>query len=192
MKKYFLLISFFLITAYNQSFAQAILDNVDKPVFGVGEHLSYKLKYGIFTAAEAELRVEESKTKFDGNPAYHIIADGNTAGSFDVFYKVRNRYESYVDKTTLLPYYYTENRREGKYRHTDKVTFDNKNGHIKADKGEYDFKGKPFESLYSLYVRFHDEAEKNKELDAKGSATFRKLEQGDAQITQIWREFVDI
>jgi arginyl-tRNA synthetase len=57
---------------------------------------------------------------------------------------------------------------------------------------EYDFKGKPFESLYSLYVRFHDEAEKDKDLDAKGSAVFRRLEQGDEQVTKIWREFVEI
>ncbi len=57
---------------------------------------------------------------------------------------------------------------------------------------EYDFKGKPFESLYALYVRFHDEAEKDKDLDAKGSAVFRQLEQGDAQVTKIWKEFVEI
>lgn len=57
---------------------------------------------------------------------------------------------------------------------------------------QYDFKGKPFESLYSLYVRFHDEAEKDKDMDAKGSAVFRKLEQGDEQVTKIWKEFVEI
>lgn len=57
---------------------------------------------------------------------------------------------------------------------------------------EYDFKAKPFESLYALYVRFHDEAEKDKDLDAKGSAVFRQLEQGDAQVTKIWKQFVEI
>jgi arginyl-tRNA synthetase len=58
--------------------------------------------------------------------------------------------------------------------------------------GEYDFDKKPFQSLYEMYVRFHDEAEKNPELDLKGSATFRRLEEGDAKVTEIWRRFVDI
>ncbi|RYZ92020.1 MAG: DUF3108 domain-containing protein, partial [Sphingobacteriaceae bacterium] len=106
---------------------------------------------GIFTAAEADLRVEESPQKFDGKPAFHLIAEGKTAGTFDVFYKVRNKYESYVDKTTLLPYYYTENRREGKYKHTDKVTFNHNTGKIKADKGEFDFKGKMFDFVSAYY-----------------------------------------
>ncbi|HVK60255.1 MAG TPA: arginine--tRNA ligase [Bdellovibrionales bacterium] len=57
---------------------------------------------------------------------------------------------------------------------------------------EYDFKAKPFESLFAIYVRFHDEAEKNPELEAKGSETFKRLENGDAEITAIWKEFVEI
>ncbi|RCH54641.1 DUF3108 domain-containing protein [Mucilaginibacter hurinus] len=149
MKKYFLLI-ILLITINDKGFSQ-LLESVDKPVYGVGEKLSYKLKYGIFTAAEANLRVEESREKFNGKPAFHIIAEGKTAGTFDVFYKVRNKYESFVDKNTLMPVYYTENRREGKYRHADKVSFDHNNGKIKADKGEFDFKGKMFDFVSAYY-----------------------------------------
>ena len=105
--------------------------------FKAGEQLSYKLKYGFFTAAQAHLKVEESNIRFDGKPAYHIIADGNTAGTFDVFFKVRNRYQSYIDKETLLPYLYTESRHEGSWSHTDKVSFDHKQGRITADKGVF-------------------------------------------------------
>ena len=119
--------------------------------FKVGEQLNYKLKYGFFTAAEAHLKVEESEIKFNGKPAYHIIADGNTAGSFDVFYTVRNRYESFIDKETLLPYLYTENRHEGKWKHTDKVSFDHKDGKITADKGSYPFKGQVFDFPSAYY-----------------------------------------
>ncbi|RYD86839.1 MAG: DUF3108 domain-containing protein, partial [Sphingobacteriales bacterium] len=149
MRKYFLLILLGIITT-GSGFSQT-LDNVDKAVFGVGEQLSYKMKYGIFTAAEAELKVEESPNKYNGKPAYHITAEGKTAGTFDIFYKVRNKYESYIDKTTLLPYFYTENRREGKNRHTDNVTFNHEKGKIKADKGEYNFTGKIFDFVSAYY-----------------------------------------
>lgn len=57
---------------------------------------------------------------------------------------------------------------------------------------EYDFKEKAFESLYALYVRFHEEAEKDPRLDIWGAETFKKLEEGDAEISQLWQWFVDI
>src|SRR5665213_1437983 len=105
MKKYVIII-FMLILTVTSSFCQE-MTNIGTPVFKVGEQLNYRLKYGFFTAAEANLRVEASDKKFDGRPAFHIIADGKTAGAFDILYKTRNRYATYVDQTTLLPYFYT-------------------------------------------------------------------------------------
>src|ERR1700748_2237352 len=104
MKKYIFLL--FLAASFTGGYCQEMA-NIVTPVFKAGEQLTYKLKYGFFTAAEANLRVEESDKKFDGKPAFHIIADGRTAGTFDLFYKTRNRYESYVDQNTLQPYFYT-------------------------------------------------------------------------------------
>lgn len=59
-------------------------------------------------------------------------------------------------------------------------------------KEEYDFEGQPFKSLFDMYVRFHDEAEKDDVLNAKGAETFIRLEEGDPQIVEIWKMFVDI
>ncbi|MGE3759839.1 MAG: arginine--tRNA ligase, partial [Pseudobdellovibrionaceae bacterium] len=57
---------------------------------------------------------------------------------------------------------------------------------------EYPFDKEPFESLFKLYVRFHDEAEKNPELEAEGSKVFKKLEEGDPEIAKLWKMFVEI
>ncbi len=57
---------------------------------------------------------------------------------------------------------------------------------------DYDFKNKPFESLYALYVRFHEEAEKDESLNQEGSLVFKKMEQGDPESEQMWKSFVDI
>jgi len=124
---------------------------VNEPVFKVGEQLSYRLKYGIFTAAEAELSVQNTDIKYNGHPAYHIVVEGKTAGSFDVFYKVRNRYESYVDQKTLLPYYYAENRHEGSWKHSDKVSFDHETNKITANRGTYPYTGKIFDFVSAYY-----------------------------------------
>ena len=122
-----------------------------EPTFKAGEELNYRLKYGWFTGAEAHLRVADTDTKFEGKPAWHIIADGNTAGTFDVFYKVRNRYESFIDRNTLLPYLYTEDRHEAKYKHKDHVVFDHQTEKITANSGVYPFSGKVFDFPSAYY-----------------------------------------
>ena len=57
---------------------------------------------------------------------------------------------------------------------------------------EYDFETQPLQSLYQLYVRFHDEIEKKPELKENGTECFRKLEAGDPSITQLWQLFISI
>lgn len=148
MPKY-LLYTLILISYCSTGFSQE-LTKISEPVFKAGEKLSYKMKYGFFTAAEANIRVEASDKKFDV-PAFHLIAEGNTAGSFDLFYKVRNKYESYVDETTLEPLFYTENRREGKWKHSDNVTFDQKDKKVTANKGTFAFTGKTFDFVSAYY-----------------------------------------
>lgn len=58
--------------------------------------------------------------------------------------------------------------------------------------GEYDFDNKPFESLFAIYVRFHEAAEKDPSLDAEGSKIFKRLEDGDKDIEVLWKKFVEI
>ena len=126
-------------------------EKTDQVAFQAGEQITYKLKYGLFTAAEAKIRVENSPTKFENRPALHIVADAKTAGTFDIFYKVRNRYETFIDTKTLLPYYYAEDRKEGGYKHADKVTFDHQTDKITAAKGVYPFKGDVLDFLSAYY-----------------------------------------
>ncbi|MEO6151317.1 MAG: DUF3108 domain-containing protein [Mucilaginibacter sp.] len=147
--KCFLIIILFAGTLAN-AFAQDIKIGKD-PVFKVGEELSYKLKYGFFTGAEATIKVEDGGKKIIGHPSYHITANGKTAGTFDIFYKVRNQYETYIDQETLLPYFYTENRREGSYRHTDNVTFSQSENKVTADKGVFTFKGDIYDFVSAYY-----------------------------------------
>lgn len=127
------------------------LRSVKEPVFKVGEQLSYKLRYGFITAAEANIRVESTDVKFDNKPVYHLVAEGRTAGSFNVFYKVRNRYDSYIDQNELSPYLYTENIREANYRRSDKARFYQDQKKIVSNKGTFKGDGQTFDLLSAYY-----------------------------------------
>lgn len=61
--------------------------------------------------------------RFNGKPVYHFVGEGKTYPTFDNFFKVRDRYESYVDTATLQPYRFVRNVDEGGYKKYDNVSF---------------------------------------------------------------------
>lgn len=48
------------------------------------------------------------------------------------------------------------------------------------------------DELVRLYVKFHEEAEKDPALDDRARAEFAKLEEGDEENTELWRWFVNV
>ena len=48
------------------------------------------------------------------------------------------------------------------------------------------------EDLEKLYVKFHEEAEKNPELEDEGREMFARLENGDTEAREIWQKCIDI
>ncbi len=94
--------------------------------FEVGESITYKLYYNWnfvwISAGEVTFSVNET---VEGE--YHLKAVGKTYKSYDWFFKVRDYYDCYVDKNSLLPSISTRNVSEGKYKLYDKVIFDQDN-----------------------------------------------------------------
>jgi Protein of unknown function (DUF3108) len=135
MKKPFVILS--LVFASLQIFAQATkppkvnIDNlpnlgyrsVPNTAFRAGESVQYRIHYGMVNAGLATLSVEESQYKFNGRDAYHIVGKGQSLGSFDWFFKVRDHYETYIDKQGLFPYRFIRNCDEGGYKINQDYTF---------------------------------------------------------------------
>jgi hypothetical protein len=59
----------------------------------------------------------------NNKPVYHIVGDGHSNSSYDVLYKVRDRYETYIDTTTLQPLKFVRDINEGGYKKYQNVTF---------------------------------------------------------------------
>lgn len=49
----------------------------------------------------------------------------------------------------------------------------------------------PINELLKLYIKFHEEAEKNPEIDEEGRKEFKKFEQGDQENKKLWEWFVE-
>ena len=145
------LYSFFIFLLFSGFIQAQTLENRKEPVFRVGEELRYRLRYGFVTAAEATLSVKASDFKFDNQPVYHLLAEGRTSGSFDIFHKVRNRYNSYVHQTELTPFLYAETIREGNYRRNDKARFHQEQKKVVSNKGTFTSKANQTFDIVSAY-----------------------------------------
>ncbi len=55
---------------------------------------------------------------------------------------------------------------------------------------EEDILKDPINELLKIYVKFHNEAEKKPELEDEARAYFKKLEDGDKEVTALWQFFV--
>jgi hypothetical protein len=124
-----LLIAFFSVQLPAQ-------ENLTKPniTFKTGELLSYKVVYNSgflvnFTAGYATIEVKDHDKPLFGREVWQIIGEGSSRKAFDWFFKVRNRYESFVDKETLLPHLFVRRTREGGYVKNDDVYFYHQQGY---------------------------------------------------------------
>lgn len=127
------------------------LPYLKEPSFQAGEELSYRLRYGIISAANGTLSVADSRIKFSSPHSFHLTARGRTSSAFSVFFTVDNLYNSYIDSRTFLPHYYTERIREGSYRREDIVRFDHRNRTVRGEKGTFQSPSEQTFDLLSAY-----------------------------------------
>jgi len=110
---------------------------LENKAFKEGEKLTFDVDYGFVTAGIAVMEVPRIK-RISGRNAYHVTFEVNTVPSFDVFYKVRDRYETYIDVEGLFPWRFEQHIREGGYTRDFSAFFDQRKGKAKTSEGEYE------------------------------------------------------
>jgi hypothetical protein len=126
-------------------FSLAVFANNDKDgfrkmenkAFKEGEKLTFDVKYGFVTAGIATMQIPSIK-RISGRDAYHVTFEVNTVPSFDLFYRVRDRYETYIDVEGLFPWRFEQHIREGSYSRDFAAFFDQRRGKAKTSEGSYD------------------------------------------------------
>lgn len=125
----------FKITAVSVVTLMAFNTEVDTPyqefcgikntAFNAGEKVSYTVYYavaGIYVNAGTATFTNTLET-LNNRPVYHIVGEGNTNSSYDWIYKVRDKYETYIDTGTLQALKFVRNVNEGGYKKYQNVTF---------------------------------------------------------------------
>lgn len=119
---------FLLVTGFSSlSFASKFNDTckIRNIAFKADEEVKMKVYYaslGVYVGA-GEAVFTSSLERYNGKPVYHFTGTGSTYSFFDNFFKVRDKYESYVDTTDLLPVKFVRNIDEGGYKKYNNVTF---------------------------------------------------------------------
>jgi hypothetical protein len=107
--------------------------------FNAGESITMKVFYnslGMYIGA-GEATFTATLERFNGKTVYHCVGDGKSYSFFDNFFKVRDRYETYIDTANMLPMKFIRNVDEGGYKIYNNVTFNQSTGTAVSTKGVF-------------------------------------------------------
>jgi hypothetical protein len=98
---------------------------IKNTAFQAGEQVSFHVYYSVagayIHAGTAIFTV--ALENFGNKPVYHVVGDGKTKASYDWIYRVRDKYETYIDTATLQPLKFIRNVDEGGYKKYETITF---------------------------------------------------------------------
>lgn len=120
-----------------------------------GEELSFLVYYdapiiGKLYAGKAALELNKSDEKINGQSVFYAVGRGYSIGTFDFFFKVRDRFESWFDTDSIRSYQFMRRTNEGGYVVDDDVRFDYEKGLAISRKKEIKI-GKSVQDLVSAF-----------------------------------------
>lgn len=125
---------------------------IENRAFKAGEKVVYKIYYNwnFVWLAAGEVTFEVK----DLGKQYHLSVVGKTYPSYEWFYKVEDKYDTFIDKETLLPSVSIRDIHEGNYTLYDKITFDKNRNVAQSMRGRSKEKAKLTE--YQVESCMHD------------------------------------
>lgn len=112
------------------------LHRVKYQVFEKGEKLEYLVHYGFLDAGTATIEIMNEDHSINGRDALRVVGVGKSKGAFDWFFKVRDYYETYIDKSEIIPYKFSRDISEGGYKFKQDYQFTQERKEVKTQKGE--------------------------------------------------------
>jgi hypothetical protein len=118
--------------------------------FQDGEEIIMNIHYGIINVGYLKMKAEIIKNK-NNNIYYKFLGEGKTYPAWDMFYKVRDYYFSYVDTSTLFPVFAQRKVREDKTIINESIIFDQKKNLAKISEKSIPIPDTTFDLLSAIY-----------------------------------------
>lgn len=115
----------FVLSAFTTASTRDEFCGLKNTSFQAGESVTMRVFYstlGMYVSA-GEATFNTSLERFNGKTTYHCVGEGKSYPFFDNFFRVRDRYESYIDTANMLPVKFIRNVDEGGYKIYNNVTF---------------------------------------------------------------------
>ena len=181
-----------LVSFSESKIAKDNLPSNPSSAFKEGEVLTYRLHYGIIEAGIAVLEVKPEVIDVSGRKVYHIVGNGYTKGACDLFFKVRDRYETYLDKDAMVPWMFVRRVEEGGYKFNQDYTFNHYTKKVDVGGGEkFDVPAGVQDMLSSFYAARNLDFTNAKEGDIFSLASFIDKELWPLKIRYIGRETIN-
>lgn len=118
---------FLLLFSFLSAFPQPYR-KVTNTAFVRGEKLTFRVAFnstltGNITGGKATLEVKDDNRIINNRSTYRVIGEGKTTGFIELFYTIKERFESYFDEEAMIPYEFLRHTRENNYKKDDIVTF---------------------------------------------------------------------
>lgn len=88
---------------------------IQNEAFRVGEKLTFVIRYGFIHAGNATMEVKRLDS-IEHRPVYHIVSTARSKKTFDLFFKVRDSVQTWIDTQGLFSWKFIKKLREGAYK----------------------------------------------------------------------------
>jgi hypothetical protein len=160
--------------------------------FLTGESITYEVYYRVakvyFGAGEAVFNT--SLEQINGKPVYHVSGDGKTYSFYDKFFRVRDKYESFIDTATMQPLKFIRNVDEGGYKIYENITFNKAVNTAITTKGVYKVPSCVQDVISSIYYARNIDFSKMKPNDKIPFSLFLDNQLYDIYIRYLGKETV--
>lgn len=97
------------------------LITLSQNAFSDGEWFKFRVHYGFLNAGYASMEVKE--TYLNNKNIFHVVGKGWSTGAVHAFFKVRDNYETFIDKNNGLPYRFIRQIDEGGHTRDIQIDF---------------------------------------------------------------------
>lgn len=135
MKKIFFILSLVSYLGYSQK---------TKLPFKDGESCIYRISYGIFGGGDAKYTINQTQDETQ------VIVKGGSNAFVDLFFKIRDRYETIINNSTTFPIYFKRDIIEGNYAINQEYYFNHIKNIVSTQVGDFECEPKSYDILSSF------------------------------------------